>query len=376
MRQVVQKLVLLCMCLLVLIITKLTASAAQEPAKSEPPPAQLEKSILPAAGRQKTLLNVTRFGRYSILASSKQGTALQLVDRMAGPGRIEGTVGEQDGRYDAFLERGQYQVVTHGHKRATGTVQIDLRPFVERNLPQPLQLIEHKLIEEQLQDFEQRSYWLDIKQRQWVALEAAGRSLADLRLWKDGNWLMDVLPATQVIYPKEGHPLFSCRLSVLLDPGLYLLTAYGGPSQPWSEESKLHPFYLRQGIPSLGMAGRRRFVVSPFGQDRYLIPNPATYFRLEIPEARAARLQVDWFNSERPFDSSGLTSEISKKSIPPIAELQHAGRNQEDHLVTITADADNLKLNICTISRAIRNIGSQPSTLDLPPILLMLRRSS
>jgi hypothetical protein len=339
MRRVAQLLIILSLWLLVLTSTRFNALAGQAQAKTEPAPAQLEQNALPAAGRQKTLLNVTRFGRYSLLAVSKQGTALQLIDRMAGPGEIEGKSGEQDGRLDVFLERGQYQVVAHGHKSATGTARIELHPFAERNQPQPPQLIESKLVEGQLHDFEQLSYWLDVKKRQFVFLEAAGRSLADLRLWKDGNWLMDTQPATQIIRPKEGQPLLSCRLNVELDPGLYLLTAYGGPPQSWSEESKSYPFYLRQGIPRLGIAGRRRFVVSPFGTDRYLAPNAATYFRMELPEARAARLQVDWFDANHPFELSGLGSEISKKSVPPVAELQSEGRMDQDHIVTITAEA-------------------------------------
>jgi hypothetical protein len=339
MRQGVGKRNGLILCLLLLSAMNIAVAAGQEPAKPEPPPAQLEQATLPAAGRQTTLLNVGSFGRYSVLAASRQGTALQLVDRMAGPGDIAGAAGERDGRVDAFLERGQYQVVALGDKRATGTVRLDLRPFVERNQPQPPQLPEFKLIEDQLRDFEQLSYWIEVRQPQRVVLEAAGRSLADLRLWKDGAWLVDAQPLTQVLYPKEGQPLFSCRLSVMLDPGLYLLSAYGGPAQPWSEDSKLNPFYLRQGIPHLGVAGRRRMVVSPFGCDRFLVPGPATYFRLELPEARTARLLVDWFRQESPFNVSGNGAEISKKSVPPVAEVYTQGRATEDHIVEIAAEA-------------------------------------
>jgi hypothetical protein len=339
MRRVAQQFIILSLWLLILMSAKLHAGANQAKAKTDSPPAQLEQNVLPAAESHKTLLNVARFGRYSLLAVSKQGTALQLIDRMAGPGEIEGKAGEQDGRLDAFLERGQYQVVTYGHKRASGTVRIDLHPFTELNLPQPPQLIDFKLVEGQLHDFEQLSYWLDIKQRQFVILEAAGRSLSDLRLWKDGNWLMEAQPAMQIIHPKEGQPLLTCRLNVELDPGLYLLTAYGGPSQSWAEESKSHPFYLREGIPRLGMAGRRRFVTSPFGTDRYLVPGSANYFRMELPEARAAKLQVDWFDASRSFDLSESVSEISKKSVPPVAELHTAGGNDRDHVITINAEA-------------------------------------
>ena len=148
MRQVVHTPIRLSLWLLILTAASLTAFAGQEPAKPEPPPAQLEQSTVPATDRQTTLLNVTRFGRYSVVATSRQGTALQLVDRMAGPGDIVGSAGERDGRLDAFLERGQYQIVTYGDKRATGTVRLELKPFVERYQPQPPQLMELKLIEE------------------------------------------------------------------------------------------------------------------------------------------------------------------------------------------------------------------------------------
>jgi hypothetical protein len=339
MRLVMQVLVGLSLGIFIPSPASIAAGPMQGPENPAVPSPKLEQSALPAAGIQKTLMNVERFGRYSVLAESRQGTALQLVDRMAGPGAIAGSPGEQDGRLDAFLERGQYQIIAHGHERATGTVRLQLRPFAERNLPQPPLLIESKLIEEKLQDFEQISYWLDIEKRQFVLLEAAGRNLSDLRLWKDGSWLMDAQPVTQIIYPKEGQPLFSCRLNVQLDPGLYLLTAYGGPAQPWSEESELHPFYLRRGIPRLGVAGRRRFVVSPFGRDYYLVPGPATYFRLELSEARAAAMQVDWFDPERPAQISAASAEITKKSVPPVAELYVQGRESEDHIVTVTADA-------------------------------------
>ncbi len=339
MRRVVHIRIGLCLWLLILAATNFTVQAGQDPAKTEPLPAQLEQSTLSAVGRQSTLLNVTRFGRYSILATSRQGTALQLVDRMAGPSEMLGVAGEKDGRLDVFLERGQYQVVTHGDKRASGSVRLDLRPFVERNLPQPPQLMEFKLIEDQLRDFEQLSYWIEVKKPQTVILEAAGRSLADLRLWKDGAWLVDTQPLTQVVYPKEGQPLLSCRLSVALDSGLYLLSAYGGPSQPWSEDSKQHPFYLRQGIPRLSEAGRKRMAISPFGSDRFLVPGAANYFRIELPEARTAWLQVGRFQPGNPFDISRPGVEITKKSVPPVAEMYAEARQDEDHVVVVTAEA-------------------------------------
>ena len=107
----------------------------------------LNKSDLPARGRQESILTIAKFGRYSVTVKSDQGTGLQLIDRMAGPGTISGAAGERDGRLDLFLERGDYKVVTHGHGKASGTAHLEAHPFTEKNGPQPPALIENKLTE-------------------------------------------------------------------------------------------------------------------------------------------------------------------------------------------------------------------------------------
>jgi len=318
--------------------TSLLASPSS-PAPVDPLPASLSSQELSAQGRQESILTITKFGRYSVTVKSDQGTGLQLIDRMAGPGEITGSAGEKDGRLDLFLERGKYKIVTHGHERASGSAHLEVHPFIEKNMPQPPALIELKLTEEVLKDFEQRSFWLEIKERKRVVLEAAGRSLADLRLWTNGKWLLDVAPAITTVQAKTGQPLRVCRLTVDLEPGLYLLSAYGGAPLPWADDSGLSPFYLRSGIPELGSVTRRRFVVSPFGMDRFLVPGSSTYFRLELPEAREASLQVGWFDPANPFNNTGTMQTISKKSVPPAAELSMGGNNNAKHVVTITGDA-------------------------------------
>jgi hypothetical protein len=301
--------------------------------------ASLSKTELPARGRQESILTITKFGRYAVTVKSDQGTGLQLVDHMAGPGQIAGVAGESDGRLDLFLEKGQYKIVTFGHERASGSARLEAHPFTEKEAPRPSALIELKLNEAALKDFEQRSYWLEIKERKKVALEAAGRSLADLRLWVNGKWLLDVAPAISTVQAKTGQPLKVCRLVADLEPGLYLLSAYGGAPLPWAEDSGLSPFYLRYGIPELGSVTRKRFVVSPFGTDRFLVPGNSTYFRLELPEARDANLQVGWFDAANPFNNTGSMQVISKKSLPPVAELMVAPQSNAKHIVSITGEA-------------------------------------
>ncbi len=310
----------------------------------------LDRQTLPATGQKRALLTVGRFGRYAIFAKSAQGTSVQIVDRMAGPGETAGRPGEQDGRLDVFLERGEYRVLTEGHPRAKGEVLLRVRGFAERSTPQPLMLVETKLVSSTLDDFEQRSYWLVVKERRRVVLEAAGRNLADLRLWRDGQWLVDAYPAAERVQPRVGQPLLACRLATELDPGLYLVTAYGGPGQPWAEESDAHPLHLRFGLPRLPEAGRRRMVAGPFGVDRFLVPGAATYFRLELEEARPATLRAGTFDANQAFALPQETREITKKSLPPVAEIElpraeDAEPRREDapalpdRIVTVEAEA-------------------------------------
>ena len=323
--------------LLLLLLYGLSADDLHAAPSSSP--AVLSKTDLSARGRQESILTVTSFGRYAVTVKSDQGTGLQLIDRMEGPGTISGAAGERDGRLDLFLERGDYKIITYGHDKSSGTVHLEAHPFPDRNAPQPPVLVEDKLIETELKDFEQISYWLEIKERKRVVLETAGRSLADLRLWKDGTWLVDARPTITTAQPKTGQPVRICRLAVELEPGLYLLAAYGGSSLPWAEDSGLHPFYLRSGIPQLNSVTRKRFLISPFGTDRFIVPGSSTYFRIELAEAREIFLQAGWINGNDPFNNNGPVTNIQKNSSPPTAELMTGGNKNTKHIVTITGEA-------------------------------------
>ena len=165
-------------------------------------PPLIDPPRLPAAGRQTATVTIAEPGRYAITATSGSGTALQLVDRLAGPGEIAGRAGERDGRLDLLLDRGTYRLVTLGAERAAGEVGLEVRPFSEVSAPQPPLLVEGKPVSSSLEDFEQRSWWLQIDKARRVILEAAGRNLADLRLFRDGGWLVDAAPARETIEPR------------------------------------------------------------------------------------------------------------------------------------------------------------------------------
>jgi len=147
----------------------------------EGPPAVFDRTEVPAAVTSRVVLDVSRFGRYAITASSDQGVSLELVDRMAGPGEAAGVAGERDGRLDLILDRSQYLLVARGHERATGTARLEVRPFEELHGDPAPELPELKLVSAPLGDLEQRSYWLKVGRPRWMTIEAAGRHLRDLR---------------------------------------------------------------------------------------------------------------------------------------------------------------------------------------------------
>jgi hypothetical protein len=296
---------------------------------------------VPARGRQTAVVTIPAFGRYTVRVKSRHGTALQLVDRMAGPGEVAGRAGETDGRLDLLLDRGEYQIVTMGDRRASGEAQLEVRPFVERHAPRAPLLVELKPVEEELADFEQASWWLDLQEPRAVWLEAAGRSLSDLRLWRDGTWLVDAEPEREVVQPVVGKPLLACRLAAELEPGLYLLTAYGGAPRPWASGDGGQPFHLRFGIPMLGEAGRFRTAVSAFGRDRFLTSLRTTFFRLELPEARPATLEAGLLDRAHPFAAGEHRAEISKTSRVPAGELLlDSGESTEGYrIVSVSGEA-------------------------------------
>ncbi len=315
-----------------------TGSTASFSAEQDSSAAQINPTTVTARGNQSAILTLKAFGRYSITVNSSQGVALQTLDRMSGTGEIAGIPGKKDGRLDLFLDRGTYKILTHAAEQGNGQAKLNAHAFRELNTDRPSMLIDERVERTSLGDFEQRSYWLEIKEQRTVAIEAAGRHLADLRLWRDGIWLVDSAPEMITSQARADHPLSVARFTTKLEPGLYLVTAYGGPSQPWTDAATEKPFLLRFGMPKLATAMRQQFTMSEFGVERFLVPNGPNYFRLELPVADTASLQVNSYNELNPFQSHGAIANIDKRSLPPVAELNGV-KNDDEKLITVTMEA-------------------------------------
>ena len=262
-------------------------SAANPP----PPAAVLDAASLPAMGQQTTLLHVTSPGRFTITAHSPTGAALQLVDMLAGPSGVAGNAGSQDGRLDPMLDVGTYKLKVFSAKAATGAVALTVTAFANAAAPRALPT-PGAPFDANLQDGQQRAFWFAVPPSGAVRIEAAGRSLADLRLWRDGRDLADLAPDINQVEPAPGHPLTDARLVGKVEPGTYLAVAYGGPAARWTDNDASQPFHLRAGASDALADGWAFGAIGPFGSEVFTLPASAQRVRLELPTPAAVTLSA------------------------------------------------------------------------------------
>lgn len=304
------------------------------------PAALFEPARVPAAGRAQSLLRVSKPGRYALAVKSETGTAIQLVDRLGGPGAPAGERGEKDGRLDVYLEPGEYLLRTLGAAGAKGEAQLSATPF-KPLVEGELQLPELREIEAELGDLEERSYWFELAASEVFVFEAAGRHLADVSLWRDGSWRVDAPVKTSEIEPRLGRPLRLHQVAVQLAPGLYRLSLAGDGGLPWADDDGTHPVVLRRGLATVGEAGRGRHTLGLFGSLRFLVPRSATFMRLELPArglpaGLSLKLDSVEYDGKDPFPESSGWLELTKESEPPYLEGYLAHEDDGYRVVTIS----------------------------------------
>lgn len=283
-----------------------TASPAAPPAAT----ATVDQDKFPTAGQHDTLLHVLQPGRFSIRVRSQSGVAIQLVDMLTGPSEPSGEAGATDGRLDALLDVGTYKLRLFGAKGAEGETALTVAPFAEAAAPS-LRPRDGVVQSTALADLQQRSFWVAVEAPGFLRLEAAGRSLADLRFWRNGTDLVPQTGRMRMIEPVAGHPMTDVIFEGDLEPGTYLVTAYGGPAAAWADGDTTQPFHIRFGAADALLAGWVGGAIGPFGRDLYRIDGSARRFRLALPAAAPAALRV--------LDGAGALSggAIDKKSREP-----------------------------------------------------------
>ena len=297
----------------------LPAGAQSLPAGMPPAAAALDATSFPAAPASETLLHVTAPGRFAIATHSATGTALSLVDMITGPTDPDGEPGAHDGRLDLLLDRGTYKLRFRGAPGATGAAGLTVAPF--QDAAPAAWLTPDAQIDAALTDLQSRAAWFVVSQDRLVHIEAAGRSLADLRLWRDGRDLAAITADASTIEPTHGHPLRDFQIDQRLPPGTYLITAYGGKPLPWANGDPSQPFHLREGASDALRPGLAAARIGPFGTERYRADGADDTFRLTM--AGPATLTVD-----------GQAAGIDRKSRVPEASLQSSPR-KDAHLIEV-----------------------------------------
>ena len=296
---------------------------------------RLEQTEFDPHGRNETLLYIGVPGRYSLQAQSDQGTKIEIVDRMAGPFAAAGIAGEWDGRLDLLLDKGTYKIRLRSHEEGVGTLKLAVHPFVEIGSSDKLLSIEaYQIKSSSLEDLQQRSFWLHLKKRRILRLEAIGRNLKDCRLWRDGVWLEDIKPHFSTYEPVNGQPMRYAEFYHDLNPGVYRLTFYGGAAMAWSDDSGAYPFSLRMGYRRLGSSGKQIITLSPFGRDAYVVPAETDFFQISRADKKATRLSVSRWNEKASRHGGWDSAAITKESRNPWAVVQ-TREERRDKWVTV-----------------------------------------
>ena len=313
---------------------------------------RLEQTDFDAHGMNETLLHISVLGRYSLQAQSDQGTKIEIIDRMAGPFAAAGSAGEQDGRLDLLLDKGTYKIRLRSHEEGVGTLKLAVHPFVEIGSSDKLLSLDTYQIESSsLEDLQQQSFWLHLKKRRILRLEAIGRNLKDCRLWRDGVWLEDIKPRFSTYEPVNGQPMGYAEFYHDLNPGVYRLTFYGGAALAWTDDSGTHPFSLRMGYRRLGSSGMQIITLSPFGRDAYVAPAKTDFFQISRADKKATRLSVRRWNDKASRHGGVERTSITKESRNPWAVVQ-TRETRQDKWVTVQGNpGDQVVLTYFTKKR-------------------------
>lgn len=293
-----------------------TASAA---------PPLLKPAALDATDRHARL-EVSEAGRYTLRATSAEGTALRLIDRMSGTLARAGSAGGEDGRIDAFLDAGEYRVLVERAPKASGRIELSARHVAP--IGPEVHLEEFAPRDDRLADGQARAWWIRLDAERVVVLEAAGRALSTLRIWQDGRWIDAAEPRCTRVQPTVGKPVRRCLLTARLPKGLHRVVAYGGAPLDWSEggDPAADRLDIQWGIVKLAPAGARRVVIGPSGVARFQVPDGVSRTILTLAQPGTAQLAVSPWIPQQPFSRPGAIRRIDHDAREHVADISRVER--------------------------------------------------
>ena len=246
----------------------------------------LMSSEVSARGRRKHIFRADEWGRYAVEAKSSEGAAVEVVDKLRGVIASCEADAEKDGRLDLFLEAGEYKIFTEGPRKAEGNVRLEVTKFAPFDAEGEGggsgknkfgYLAPFGQASTRLADKEARGWWIFVPRDTLVYIEAMGRRLNGIALFRGGERLVASAGLAESSSSSEfvngsvpGKPLFGRRIVQKLERGKYLLLAYGGPADKYTVSDRESPLYvqwmLRSIEPGRPLAGK----IGASGMNRYL----------------------------------------------------------------------------------------------------------
>ncbi len=281
--------------------------------------ATLSPSTVPATGRFETVLTLDAPGAVHLSARSASGTSCELIDRVRGPFASSGSAGTSNCELDLLLDAGQYKVRLDSSKKGKGQVQLSATPFVELN-PTPVRLAPGTGVLTALKPGQQASYWLSVTTRQVPFVRVAGRHAGEVRLWRNGEWLEPQTMRHSQNSPLAGQPQHEWWLDSVLEPGEYLLVAYGRDSTKIAGASVDDSLTVESGFPQAGPSVTSvAFTLPASGVTTVRVPSQylAAVVGLDAPPAGPVTLGVHDVRGETSGLGSASTCRIEKASLTP-----------------------------------------------------------
>jgi hypothetical protein len=304
---------------------------------------------VPATGSQTSILTLAAPAMVRLLAQSGPGTACTVVDKVRGPFQSSGQVGKGGCDVDLLLDAGSYKLRLESPQRGKGTVAITARPFPEQN-PRPVRLEKGRRVEQTLRSGEQASFWLSLREREVPFLHLLGKNAGEVRLWKNGEWLEPVSFAHTTFSAGASRAVHEWRFDEMLEPGDYLLTAYGTNVLGGSSGEATDALTVEYGFEPLPPEGAVAFTLpatgtlafqSERGRGAFLASldsPPTSSFELAATDLLSPSYLGMKATPEQPLPSERGLFSAARFTLEPkrlVPQASAAVENDEVHVVTL-----------------------------------------
>ncbi|OJT19980.1 hypothetical protein BO221_32785 [Archangium sp. Cb G35] len=305
----------------------------------------LSPASVPAKGNQESLVTLDRASRVFITARTPSGTACEIVDHVRGPFAQSGAAGSSNCELDLLLDSGTYKLrltsLTKG-KGTQGKVDLKAVPYTEDNA-QPVLLTPEREVRQVLAPRHQASFWLKLDKRQPVTLRVSGRTVGDVRLWRNGAWLEPVAVKDASTQPRAGQPQYEWWLETTLDPGTYLLTTYGTSPKQWTEGQEDNTLSVAYGFPKAPAERSLSVTLPPWGMTAVELPSgpSAVFLSRDSGGQSSSRVSLHGVSAEGASNVTGGSEggcQIQGKALVPQCSVVVGGAAASRHVAILRGE--------------------------------------